>query len=71
MNIGDFVVITQSPYSSVPNGTVTKITDIRQSHFGFGIHLYILGALPHKGFRRHEIREARAADLERGEDTPA
>jgi len=50
------VIIINSPYSAVKNGTVAVIENIKYNHFGKGEHLFVLAGLSHKLFREHEIR---------------
>lgn len=50
------VVVIRSPYSSVQTGTVATIEKVRIDWFGPGQHLYELRDLPHRLFRKHEIR---------------
>lgn len=63
IQIGDKVIITSSPYYSVPNGTITYVEDIIYDHFQQltswgGIwkwDLYVLTNLPNKNFIKWEI----------------
>ena len=53
------VKIIDTPYNSVPNGTVTRITGVRPYGSARGQHIYELGHLPHKLFPWHTIRPYR------------
>lgn len=49
------VVIVQSPYACVRNGTIAVLEKIVPNHFGPGQHLYVLAGVPCTHFREHEI----------------
>ena len=57
MNTGAPVVIINSPYYAIQDGTKTYIEEIKRDHFGPGTHLYIIANLPYKAFLDFEIEE--------------
>jgi hypothetical protein len=56
MKIGDRVVIINSPYYNVKNGSIATIKLIIKDHFGEGQDLYILKGVSYHLFREHEIK---------------
>lgn len=62
MSVGDKVIITHSPYSSVREGTVATIASIRkktemtESWRLLTFTLYELSGLPHRLFYRSETK---------------
>jgi hypothetical protein len=57
MEIGDRVKIIHSPYSSIKNGTIASIIDIKFKNFGKYWTMYILDTKPCNTFRIHEIEK--------------
>jgi len=61
---GDKVMVICSPYSSVKNGTVAIIKEIKRDYFKPvsdrysrpGYDLYVLAGLPHTLFREYELK---------------
>ena len=58
MKQGDVVIIIDSPYSDVPNGTRGTIRRVYQNHWGKNKPLYELHNMStgdHRLFRSHEL----------------